>query len=368
MTDRNATIEEIEEANNDYGEQYCWSPVGLALATPVARLAPPDRTGGWDQIGSGETRWFNCDGVRPTVGSGYWTGVAVMPGAASDVDVRLHPKLVGAKSGFGSNLALSGWGTGQSDFVLVNFNATPWAVYDAGVLLRSGTENYTVEGVTSLTCAQNATHAYGPWSMVANQILDLREFQLTAGAWAVKLDNVSGSVDWGLSLHPAEVAYQNKSTVVDGGAAWMNGDGQDEWFNVTIPTTGYYCLAVWKAGADDRTKFGTYRLQLQADVTAVGDPPPIPAATALVSIHPNPFNPQTRIAYDLAADGPARLEIFDLRGKRVRTLIASARPAGRHEAAWNGQDDSSQSVASGTYVARLVAGEARFARKLVLLK
>lgn len=368
MVDRNATIEEVEETNNDYGEQYCWSPQGLALATPVTRAAPPDRTGGWDQIGSGETRWFNCDGLRPTTGSGYWTAVAVMPGAASDVDVRLHPKLVGAKSGFGPNFALSGWGWGQSDFVLVNFNATPLAVYDAGVLLVSGTESYTVEGVTSLYCAQRADHAYGPWTMGANRILDLREFQLTAGEWALKLDNLSGTVDWGISLHPADAAYQKKSTVVDGGAAWTNGDGQDEWFNVTIPATGYYCLAVWKARAGDLAKSGTYRLQLQAGVTGVGDTPAVPAATALVSIHPNPFNPQTRIAYDLAADGPVRLEIFDLRGKRVRTLIATAQPAGRHEAAWNGQDDSGQSVASGTYVARLVAGEARFAGKLVLLK
>ncbi len=368
MLDRGAQIEEIDETNNDYGEQYCWSPVGLALASPVSRAAPPDKSGGWDQIRSGETMWYNCDGVRPTIGGGYWTAVAVMPAAASDVDVRLHPQLDGAKNGFAANLARSGWGPGQSDFVLVNFNATPFAAYDAGVLLVGGTENYTVEGVTSLYCAQNADATYGPWTMAANRILDLREFYLTAGQWALRLDNQSGTVDWGVSLHPTDTAYQQKSTLVAGGAAWTNGDGQDEWFTVTVPATGYYCVAVWKAGADDLAKSGIYRLRIQSGVTAVDEAPALPTATALVSIHPNPFNPQTRIAYDLATTGPVRLEIFDLRGKRVRTLVAAPEPAGRHEAVWNGRDDSGQAVASGTYLARLVAGEVRIARKLVLLK
>ncbi len=369
MLDRSATIDEIDEADNDYGEQYCWSPLGLPLATPVARTAPPDRIGGWDEVLSGEGKWYNCDGLRPTVGSGYWTGVAVMPGAASNVDVRLHPKLDGAKNGFAANLASSGWGPGQSDFVLVNFNATPFAAYDAGVLLQSGTEGYTAEGVTAIYCAANETGTYGPWTLAANRILDLREFRLTAGEWAFRLDNMSGDVNWGISLHPAGTAYQKKSTLVTDGAAWLRGAGQDEWFTVTIPTTDYYCLAVWKTGAADLAKAGDYRLRLHPGVTGIDDGPlPAPVATALVSVHPNPFNPQTRIVYDLATAGPLRLEIFDLRGTRVRTLVADAQTAGRHAAVWDGRDDAGREVASGTYAVRLAADGLRMVRKLVMLK
>ncbi|MDO9695251.1 MAG: FlgD immunoglobulin-like domain containing protein [Candidatus Latescibacteria bacterium] len=370
MLDRNATIDEIDETDNDYGEQYCWSPLGLALATPVARAGPPDRIGGWAEVPAGVTTWFNCDGLRSTVGGGYWTGVAVMPGAASDVDVRMHPQLDGAQNGFAANLAISGWGAGQSDFVLVNHNATPFAAYDAGVLRQSGAEGYTAEGVTSLYCLANEDGTFGPWTLPANRILDLREFRLTAGLWAFRLDNLSGNVDWGISLHPAGTAFQKKSTLVSDGAAWLNGAGQDEWFTVTIPTTDYYCLAVWKTGAAELAKAGTYRLRLHAGVTGVDDgPPPAPAATALVSVHPNPFNPRTNIVYDLATAGLVKLEVYDLRGLRVRTLVAATRPAGRHEAAWDGRDDAGQVVACGTYVARLqAAGGPASTRKLVLLK
>ncbi len=370
MLDRSATIDEIDENDNDYGEQYCWSPLGLALAAPVARASPPDRIGGWDEVPAGVGTWYNCDGLRPTVGGGYWAGVAVMPGAASDVDVRLHPQLDGAQDGFAANLAISGWGAGQSDFVLVNFNATPFAAYDAGVLLQSGAEGYTAEGVASLYCPANDDGTYGPWTLPANRILDLREFRLTAGLWAFRLDNLSGDVDWGISLHPADTAYQKKSTLVTDGAAWLNGAGQDEWFTVTIPTTDYYCLAVWKTGAAELAKAGTYRLRMHEGVTGVDDgTPPAPKATALVSVHPNPFNPRTMIAYDLATTGPVKLEVYDLRGLRVRTLVAATRPAGRHEAVWDGRDDASQAVACGTYVARLEAARGPTStRKLVLLK
>ena len=75
----------------------------------------------------------------------------------------------------------------------------------------------------------------------------------------------------------------------------------------------------------------------------------------LLGAYPNPFNPQTRIVFDLAQAGPARLTIHDLSGRLVRTLIAGERMAGAGEVVWNGTDDHGQSVATGVYFARLVA-------------
>ena len=97
-------FEELDENNNLYGEQWIWSPRNLTLGTPLTRAAPPDRIGGWDQITSGESHWFNCDGLRtpfflPAGQDGYWAAVAVMPGDTSDADVRFHENSGGAKSG-----------------------------------------------------------------------------------------------------------------------------------------------------------------------------------------------------------------------------------------------------------------------------
>lgn len=69
--------------------------------------------------------------------------------------------------------------------------------------------------------------------------------------------------------------------------------------------------------------------------------------------YPNPFNPQTTIAFSLAAAGPARLSIYDVAGRRVQTLVAGVLPAGSQTVEWDGSDTTGRSAASGTYIYRL---------------
>jgi len=374
VLDLSNTIPELDEADNVYGEQYCWSPLALSFATPVARVAPPDRTGGWPQVISGETRWYNCDGLRMSAGTvDSWRAVAVMPGADADVDVRLHYALIGAKNGFAGNLASSAWGVGQSDFALVcarNFFVAPAMVFpfDAGVLLGSGTAGYTAEAVLASTLTPGAGATYGPFSLGAQHVLHLYSLWLTPAAWALRLDNLAGGVDFGLSVYAPDYPFKNKSGAMDGGLAYLNAGGGDEWLTVDVSAEGWYAVAVWKRGSADLPLAGSYRLRVEPGVTDVPDGQPALRATALVAIHPNPFNPQTRIVYDLAATGPARLEVYDLRGVLVRTLVAGEQAAGRHEAVWDGRGNNGQEAASGVYMARLVAGDCRQMRKMTLLK
>ncbi|MBN2172349.1 MAG: VCBS repeat-containing protein [Candidatus Krumholzibacteriota bacterium] len=103
---------------------------------------------------------------------------------------------------------------------------------------------------------------------------------------------------------------------------------------------------------------------------SVGVDDPEPAARfALLQNHPNPFNPTTTIAYTLAAPSPARLSIYDLQGRLVRTLRDEAlQPAGYHELVWNGRDDAGEAVPSGVYIYRLDTGSDQAAGRMVLLK
>ncbi len=359
---------ELSELNNVYGEQYVWSPYALSPGLFVTRVAPPPMMGGWSYVTSGEPRWYDCDGLRISSPTGWWAAMAVMPGDTSNVDVRLHAPLTGAKNGFAANLAISGWGKGCSDYVLVNFNETQRKPYDAGVLLVSGAQPYTASCVQETFLGQYPDGAYGPYSMGGNAILRLHEMRLSAGQWAFQLDNVSGNVNWGLCLHPADQPYMKKSQVVTDGASWLSGPGKSEWFTVTVPATDYYCLVVWKVGSSDLAQTGQYLLRIQPGVTAVEDGDRVPQRTQLAGARPNPFNPQTTIAFELAAASPARITIHDLAGRRVRTVLDEQRGAGRHTAVWDGRDDHGLAVASGTYVARLVAGEARQSLKLMLVK
>ena len=65
---------------------------------------------------------------------------------------------------------------------------------------------------------------------------------------------------------------------------------------------------------------------------------------------PNPFNPETSISFELPAQSQVRLEIFDVVGQQVRTLVADALSAGPHQVLWNGRDDAGAKVGSGIYI------------------
>ena len=86
--------------------------------------------------------------------------------------------------------------------------------------------------------------------------------------------------------------------------------------------------------------------------------------------HPNPFNPQTRISFDLPGDvpSPVTLSVFNLRGERVAILVDGTLPAGRHAVAWRGTRDDGRSVAAGTYVCQLKHGGRVETRTLTLVK
>jgi hypothetical protein len=82
----------------------------------------------------------------------------------------------------------------------------------------------------------------------------------------------------------------------------------------------------------------------------------LPAAFALHANAPNPFNPSTTIFYDLPEPREVRLEIFDVVGKRVRTLVHERQLAGSYSVVWDGRDENAQAVASGIYLYQLHAG------------
>lgn len=80
-----------------------------------------------------------------------------------------------------------------------------------------------------------------------------------------------------------------------------------------------------------------------------------PGAIVLHGAVPNPFNPHTTLRFDLPVGGSVRLEVYDVRGRRVRSLVDAELAPGRHEAVWDGRDQAGRAMASGSYFARLSA-------------
>ena len=107
---------------------------------------------------------------------------------------------------------------------------------------------------------------------------------------------------------------------------------------------------------------GTFALPL-----AAGGALMLPQAVGLGPNYPNPFNPSTLIPYQLAVPSPVRLEVFNVLGQRVATLVDGQQGAGAYVARWDGTNASGRAAASGLYFYRLTVAGAHQTGKMVLV-
>ncbi len=102
---------------------------------------------------------------------------------------------------------------------------------------------------------------------------------------------------------------------------------------------------------------------------ASADPTVTPSIISLSQNYPNPFNPTTNIAYNMQVPGNATLEVYNIKGQKVKTLVDEYKNAGDHIITWNGNNDSNQSVASGIYFYKMkVDGKLSGTKKMILMK
>ena len=121
----------------------------------------------------------------------------------------------------------------------------------------------------------------------------------------------------------------------------------------------------------DRNETGTYTLSV-TDVTAGPASKPAVASEreppGLAPNVPNPFNPSTVIPYRLDTDGPVRLEIYNLLGQRIRTLVNEVQAAGAYRVSWDAHDGRGGAVATGVYFIRLQHPDGIYTRRMLYLK
>lgn len=148
----------------------------------------------------------------------------------------------------------------------------------------------------------------------------------------------------------------NAITGTPDASASMPGDMLVEFLAIGPPDSGMWFLDNVKIGGVDLTS---------TDIAHAVPAPPF----ALHQNVPNPFNPTTSITFDLPADGEhARLEIFDVRGRSVRSLVDAVLPKGRHSVVWEGTDRAGRRLPSGVYFYRLQAGVFRQVQRMTLVR
>jgi hypothetical protein len=197
-----------------------------------------------------------------------------------------------------------------------------------------------------------------------------RPWDLTHGAYFLPQNTTTDCQD--LSPKPSS-APRNPETGSDcANGSLAMGQASDGDIDITTsivvnglsPGTEYIVTGWW-----DTNDF-TLANPLEVMVTApdVGSDAPPAGQSLRLSAAPNPFNPSTRLQFELPAAGLARLVIVDVAGRHVRTLLHRALDAGPHERLWDGRTDAGATVGSGVYFARLHAGSHQTSHRLVLVR
>jgi len=127
----------------------------------------------------------------------------------------------------------------------------------------------------------------------------------------------------------------------------------------------YWLESVTYSGETDN--FGPINFSIPEEVY---DPPtpPIPVEFGLFQNYPNPFNPITFIPFKISTQMKIELAVYDIRGRKIKTLVNNYLPGGSYNIRWDGRDETGKEVGSGLYLYRMKADDEIFTKKMIVFK
>ncbi len=179
--------------------------------------------------------------------------------------------------------------------------------------------------------------------------------------------NVNGS-DVSLSwIHPQVVSnVLGYSVYRDGQFLNIIADiAQITYVDANVPdgTYEYYVTSLTNTGESDPSNTVTVQVGANPNSDNVQL-----AQTALLGNYPNPFNPTTTISYFIDKSSDVELAVYNVKGEKIRTLVADDVQTGQHSIVWNGMSDSGKVQPSGIYFYKLKAGTYTKSKKMILIK
>ena len=199
---------------------------------------------------------------------------------------------------------------------------------------------------------------------------------------SVMVSNLSRNVEE-LDFHLAQretddigfvYAFNQRSVVLSGFNIYRNGDFLSFYddvmsrsyvdYDILQGNYTYTVSAVYQPvieSAHSNQAFVTVDITSEADEL-------ISSITALKGNYPNPFNPETRISFSLDKSQNVSIEIYNIKGQKVKTLVNGELPAKNHVIIWRGDDDFGKSVGSGVYFYKMKTGNYTETKKMLMLK
>ena len=187
-----------------------------------------------------------------------------------------------------------------------------------------------------------------------------------------------------LSAHAVTYQVDIQNFAYNPGGMHIHVGDAIEWTNLDgVMHSATSDNGVWDSGLLAQNESYTYTFSLEGDypyhcslhsfmmdtivvsnVTGISDlPSALPDRFEMAQNYPNPFNAETAIEYALPSDSHVRIDIYNLLGQNIETLVDDTRPAGYHQVVWNASD-----VPTGVYFYRIVAGNYMQTRKMLLVK
>ncbi|MCL1826863.1 MAG: choice-of-anchor J domain-containing protein, partial [Candidatus Cloacimonetes bacterium] len=183
---------------------------------------------------------------------------------------------------------------------------------------------------------------------------------------------VAGNHETLFTEHYQVLISQGGNNVEDFTAVLTGATTSNQWEMITVNLDTYAGLPTYIAFRHYNTS-GERDLRLDdirvwAGGVSIVDPEIPPLATELVGNYPNPFNPETTIRFSVGKEGHVTLEVYNIKGQRVSTLIDHNMSVGTHDVVWEGKDDAGHPVSSGIYFYRMKSDDYQSVKRMILMK
>ncbi|KQC08498.1 MAG: hypothetical protein APR54_04605 [Candidatus Cloacimonas sp. SDB] len=328
----------LEFVNNDIGTEPM--PIGFTFEFYGEEydefIVNPN---GWMGFGSDNTEWVNTGLPNPNAPApaicGFWDDLRPYDGFGGGGDVYYHSNEERLVVWFDNVMHYSGNYDGIYDFEMIIYP-------DNSILLQYRTMIGDLD--TATIGIQNADGTDGLQVVYDDDYIDdeMAIYFQYVDTWLV-LSETAGSVTAGYSdqitmtvdTADMEPGNYNCNIVI------MTNDPENQELSVPVD------LIITSTESDENI---------------------IPAVTELVGNYPNPFNPETKINFNLAAEENVKITVFNIKGQKVITLVDELLPAGIHSAKWNGKDQNNRNVTSGVYFYTMETDKYKISRKMMLLK
>jgi len=362
VADPTGEVAESNEDDNIFSSQYVWSPLVVAPTTPVVRLLPPS---------FGFMPFPNCDGMQYQPGLDYAWVVGIAPESeGDDYDLFVFDDYGGSQDGFSNQIAISWAGYSDPDFVVGHFTTTPLTVYPGVVRFSAdgGGNMFVMDQNDSFNRIEGPSGYYMDVELATNRLVDVFEAELTAGeVYSFLLTRTAGTADISFAIFPS----------TDGGvfgrfdslAEAFAGTPDRDSIIFTAPETGYYPIVVFRALGTEAGSSVTYDLEWNpGDVSGVREEDAITSNFSFLGGYPNPSAGPTTMQFSLPRSTDVQLDVYNLRGERVRTIVNGSMSAGTHSVRWDGRDAHGGTVASGVYWLQLKAVKRIATKRLSIVR